>query len=199
VIYRHDNRFPLAPVLPRRGYASGEYDFVLLSQPYRAKAPLDFKASKVVAPLVRALRPGGKLMGVHSHGDDPGLEIIRSIWPNEDPFTMSRGELMGAVKRELGEAARDFKFHALPDSRALFRYHIRMLPNEIDDLSHRGSSTVFAAWNAASFVAQIEDRQIAAAMGNDRYLEATREVLRRHRGLWFNDEVYIVSRRAALG
>ena len=199
VIYRHDHRFPLAPVLPRRGYASGDFDFILLSQPYRAKAYLDFKASQVVAPLVRALRPGGKLMGVHSHGDDPGLEIVRSIWPEEHPFTTGRSQLMGAVKGVLGEAARDFKFHALPDARGLFRYDIRMQPNEIDDLSQLSSSTVFAAWYAASYVAQIEDRQMAAAMSNDRYLEATREVLRRHRGLWFNDEVYIVSRKAALG
>ncbi len=199
VIHRQDQRFPLDSVLPRRGYARADFDFVLLSQPYRAKSPLEFKASRVVAPLVRALRPGGKLLGVHSHGDDPGLEIIRSIWPEENPFVTDRGPLMAAVKSELGEAARDFKFHTQPDSRALFRYDIRTLPNEIDALSDMGSSTVFAAWNAATYVAQIEDRQLAAAMSNDRYLDATREVLRRHRGLWFNDEVYIISRKAALG
>ena len=199
VVYRHDNRFPLAQVLPRRGYATGDFDLVLLSQAYRARAPLDIKASRVVAPLVRALRPGGKLMGVHSYGDDPGLEIIRAIWPQESPFVTTRHQLMGAVKGLLGEGARDFRFHALPDSRALFRYPTRILPDDIDDLTQNGRSTVFTAWSAACYVAQIEDRQMAAAMAKDPYLEATRDVLRRHRGLWFNDEMYIISRRSALG
>jgi len=99
---------------------------------------------------------------------------------------------------ELGSAARDYHFHSLSDEEALFRYDIRTLPTEIDAHTPIGSSTLFAAWNAASYVAQIEDGRFAKALSNDQYLEATREALQRHQGLWFNDEIYLISRRSRL-
>ena len=198
VLYRRDHQFALEPVIPRRGYAQADFDFVLASQPYRAQAPITFKTARVLTPLVRALRANGKLMGVHSYGNDPGMEIIQSIWPNEDPFRDGRTAILDAVRHELGAAARDYHFHDLPDEEALFRYDIRTLPTEIDELTPIGSSTLVAAWNAASYVAQIEDGRFARALSNDHYLEATREVLQRHRGLWFNDELYLISRKARL-
>lgn len=199
VIYRKDHRFMLDPIIPQRGYAKADFDFVLLSQPYQAHASLEFKAKRVVAPMVKALRPNGTLMGVHSHGHDPGMEIVNTIWPDENPFQHDRHAIMRAVAQELGSAARDFRFHDVPDSEALFRYDVRTLPTEIGGAAPIGSSTLFAAWNAASYVAQIDDRWLAAAMAGDRYLEATRQVLLRHNGLWFNDETFLISRRAALG
>ena len=33
--------------------------------------------------------PGGRLLGIHSHGRDPGLEIIRKVWRGEDPRAAS--------------------------------------------------------------------------------------------------------------
>ena len=39
------------------------------------------------------------------------------------------------------------------------------------------TSTLLAAWNAATYVAQIEDERLTAAMGNTAYLDATRAVL----------------------
>ena len=198
VIHRRDHRFMLQPVLPRRGLARADFDFALASQPYRARAPLRFKSQHVVTPLVRSLRANGKLMGVHSHGDDPGLDIIQSIWPDEKPFTTDRAAMLRAIEEDLGTAARDFHFHDLSDEDALFRYQVRTLPGEIDANAQMGSSTIIAAWNAASYVAQIEDHRLAMAMTNNRYLDATRDVLLRHNGLWFNDEVYIVSRRPHL-
>ncbi|MEI9851533.1 MAG: hypothetical protein WDN24_12625 [Sphingomonas sp.] len=106
---------------------------------------------------------------------------------------------MREVEAALGGAARHYRFHDMPDSEALFRYHIRTLPTEIDPQADIRSSTLLAAWNAASYVAQIEDSRLSAVMGGDHYLEATRAVLRKHGGLWFNDETYIISRRAELG
>jgi hypothetical protein len=64
---REDHTFLLDPILPRPGRVTADYDLVIASQPYRARASLEFKASKVVAPLVQSLRPGGRLIGVHSH------------------------------------------------------------------------------------------------------------------------------------
>jgi len=196
VLYREDHRFLLDSILPRRGLARADFDLALLSQPYRARAALEFKARRIIAPLVRGLGPGGRLVGIHSHGNDPGLEIVQSIWPDENPFVTDRHTLMRAVRRELGGQARDFKFGPFSDSRAIFRYEVHTLPSETaGDRTDFGTSTLFGAWIAATYVAQIEDPRLAEAMTSDRYLEATRHVLRHHNGLWFNDELYVISRR----
>jgi len=44
-------------------------------------------------------------------------------------------------------------------------------------------------------VAQIEDERLADVISSGQWLEATRDVLHRHGGLWFNDESYVISRR----
>src|SRR5215475_11278836 len=73
---REDHSFLLDPIMPRPGRVMADYDLVIASQPYRARASVAFKASKVITPLVKSLRPGGRLIGIHSHGKDPGIEII---------------------------------------------------------------------------------------------------------------------------
>ena len=165
---------------------------MIASQPYRARVPVEFKAARVVAPLVRALGPGGRLLGVHSHGDDPGLEVIREMWPDENLFTTTRHDLLKAVRGELGKDARHYHMADYPDARAIFRYDMHTLPNELSGASI-GTSTLFAAWNAAVYVAQIEDERLARVVGDRQYLDATGRVLQRHGGLWFFDESYVVS------
>ncbi|MGH6973081.1 MAG: hypothetical protein ACRED6_00485, partial [Stellaceae bacterium] len=197
VIYRDDYKFLLDPLRPRRGTTRADYDLVIASQPYRARAPLEFKAQKVIAPLARALAPGGRLIGIHSHGNDPGLEIIQRIWPGENPFMHDRHQLLRAVKAELGSNGRDLNFNAYADTRSIFRYEMHTLPSEISDSI--GTSTLFAAWNAAIYVAQIEDHRLSEVIGSTGYLDATREVLQKHGGLWFWDESYIISRKRDSG
>jgi hypothetical protein len=197
VIYRDDYRFLLDSVMPRRGAVRADYDLVIASQPYRARAGVEFKAIRVIAPLVRALGPGGRLLGMHSHGGDPGLEIIQKVWPGENPFVTDRHQLLAAVKTALGKEARNIGFHAGSDARSLFRYDMHTLPNEVS--ASIGTSTLLAAWNAAIYVAQIEDQRLADVMSNNLYLEATREVLQKHGGLWFWDESYVITRRRDLG
>ena len=193
VLYRDDFRFLLDDVIPRQGRARADYDLVIASQPYRARVAVEFKATKVVAPLTRALRPGGRLLGIHSCGRDPGLEIIRQIWPDEDPFKTSRHDILRAVRAELGRDARHYNFNAYADQRAVFRYDMHTLPTEIS--ASIGTSTLFAAWNAAVYVAQIDDERLAEVLGARRYLDATREVLQTHGRLWFLDESYVISRK----
>jgi SAM-dependent methyltransferase len=186
-------RFLLDDVIPPQGRARADYDLVIASQPYRARVPAEFKAAKVVAPLARALRPGGRLLGIHSYGRDPGLEIIRKIWKDENPFQTSRHDLLRAARAELGRDARRYNFNAYADSRAVFRYDMHTLPSEIAESI--GTSTLFAAWNAAVYVAQIDDERLAEVLGARRYLDATREVLQEHGSLWFQDESYVISRK----
>src|ERR1044071_5333756 len=92
-----------------------------------------------------------------------------------------------------GPAGRDLNFNAYADNRSLFRYEMHTLPSEVADSI--GTSTAFAAWNAAIYVAQIEDDRLGNVVSDGRYLDATREALRKHNGLWFYDESYVISRR----
>ncbi len=194
VLYREDHKFLLDPVIPRPGRASDGYDLVLASQPYRARMPVDFKVKRVLAPLARSLAPGGRLLCIQSHGGDPGLEIVRKIWPDEQPFQTDRHLLLKALKEEIGKSRRDLRYNAYSDKRAIFRYDMHTLPTEIEG-SSIGTSTLFAAWNAAIYVAQIEDARLEGVVADGSYLDATRNVLSEYGGLWFYDESFVVSRR----
>jgi SAM-dependent methyltransferase len=193
VMYRDDHRFLLDSVIPRREWHTGSYDLILASQPWRARMPAHYKAQKVLAPLARALAPGGRLLAIQSCGRDPALEIIQRIWPDENPFQVDRHQLIAALEAELAGEARLYAFNAQPDSQSILRYEMHTLPSEIGD--RIGTSTLFAAWNAAIYVNQIEDERLDAVVGSGNYLKATQAVLQKHGGLWFNDETFVVVRR----
>jgi hypothetical protein len=152
-----------------------------------------FKAEKVLAPLARSLAPNGRLLVIQSHGRDPALEIVQKLWPEENPFQVDRRQLLAALKAELGREAGDFSLAVPPDDKSIFRYEMHTLPNEIGD--RIGTSTLFAAWNAAIYVNQIEEERLDEVVTTGAYLDATQEVLQKHGGLWFNDETFVVTRR----
>jgi hypothetical protein len=195
VIYREDHKFLLDAVIPKPGRVFESYDLILASQPWRARMSAKFKAEKVLAPLTRSLAPMGRLIAIQSCGADPGLEIIQKLWPGENPFQVDRHQLIAALKQELGRDARDYQLTALTDDKSIFRYEMHTLPSEIGD--RIGTSTLFAAWNAAIYVNQIEDQRLDPVVTTGAYVNATQEVLQKYGGLWFNDETFIVSRRRA--
>ncbi len=194
VMFRDDHRFLLDDVIPRRSQAAGgDYDLVLASQPWRARMNAEFKVRHVLAPLVRSLRAGGRLLTVQSYGEDPGLELIRKIWPDENPFQVRRQELLRTLKAHLGHAAQSYNLNAGSDDKALLRYRMHTLPTEIGRTI--GTSTLFAAWNAAIYVGQIEDERLEPVVSSGEYLDATADVLHEHNGIWFNDETFVISRK----
>jgi hypothetical protein len=193
VLYREDHKFLLDSVIPKPGRTFESYDLILASQPWRARMSAEFKTSKVLAPLTRSLAPGGRLLAIQSAGNDPGLEIIQRLWPDENPFQVDRHELLAALRRTLGREAREFTLAALTDDRSLFRYEMHTLPSEVSD--RIGTSTLFAAWNAAIYVNQIEDERLDTVVTSGAYLEATQAVLQKYGGLWFNDETFAVVRK----
>jgi hypothetical protein len=168
------------------------YDLIIAAQPYRSRMPTGFKVEKVLAPLAKSLAAGGRMVVVQSTGLDPGMEIIRQVWPDEDPFLTPRHTLITALRKALNADGPRFAFDGFSDDRSLFTYHMHALPEEIG--SNIGTSTLLAAWNAAVYVAQIEDHRLTEVLHSGDYLEATRKVIHRHGGLWFQDESFVVVR-----
>jgi hypothetical protein len=192
VLYREDHRLLLDALIPRAAGAPGGYDIIIASHPWRAREAAEPKVKTILAPLVRSLAPDGRLLVVQAYGNDPGHEILREEWPEESPFNVRRHELLRVLKEHLGTDAGRYNFNAYSDNRALFQYRMHTLPAEITD--NLGTSTLLAAWNAAIYVGQIEDDRLEDAIRKGTYLASTRRVLRKHGGLWFNDESFVVSR-----
>ena len=194
VIYRKDHEWPLAPVIPQKGGPHQEYDLVIAAQPFRARLTAKVKVRNVLAPLARSLAPGGCMVVIQSTGKDPGMEIIRGVWPGEDPFLTPRQELLRELSSHLRDSHTELRYLSYPDSRAQFRYDLRLPPSELE--TNISTSTLLAAWNAATYVAQIEDERLTQAMSRGDYIDVTSQVLKRYRGLWFVDESFNVARVA---
>ncbi len=193
VLYREDHKFLLHDVIPKEGEAKADFDLVLASQPYRLRVSVEQKVRNVVAPLVRALKSGGRLLGIHSSGQDPGMELIQKVWTDDNPFASTRNDIFEAAKSILGDEAPNYEYHDTSDEEAIFRYQMHTLPVEVD--ANIGTSTLYAAWNAAIYVAQISDDRLDPELLGSLYLEATKDVLKSNDGLWFNDEAYVISRK----
>lgn len=192
VLYREDQRFGLDAVIPHKGQADGLYDLVIAAQPYRARLPAETKVKYVLEPLAKALAPGGRMVTIQSTGKDPGMEIIRRMWPSEDPFKTPRRVLLNILQDRLRAASPDLQYHAYSDKKSLFRFALHVMPSEVTE--HIGTSTLFAAWNAATYVAQIDDERLSEVMAGSDYLIATQEIVAKHGGLWFTDECFVVAR-----
>ncbi len=197
ILYREDQRFLLDAVIPRRGKSPVEFDLIIAAQPYRMRSPIETKVRYVLEPLSLALAPGGRMVVMQSTGQDPGMEIIRRVWPDEAPFETPAPMLVRALLERLKEARPESQFLSDSDQHTLFRFRMHATPGEVREPV--SASTLLAAWNAAVYVAQIDDNQVAEAMTREDYLEATREVLQRHGGLWFTDESFVVQRRPGAG
>lgn len=191
VLYREDHKFILDSTIPRPRPLEGGYDLIIAAQPYRARQTAEKKVQYVLAPLASALAPGGRMVVVQSTGRDPGMEIIRKIWPDEDPFWTPRHVLIKALREALAESHPDRVFDVFSDERSLFTYQLHSLPGEASKI---GTSNLLAAWNAAVYVAQMDDERLDPVLNSGTYLEATREVLQRNGGLWFLDESFVITR-----
>ena len=77
VIYRNDHKFLLDQIVPKPGGTVADYDLVIASQPYRARASLEFKAKAragAAGPRARTGRSHDRhpfLRPRSRHGDHP--------------------------------------------------------------------------------------------------------------------------------
>ena len=191
VMYRADHEFILRSLIPSPEGPRPAYDLVIAAQPYRAAAPLESKVRNVIAPLAESLRTGGRLIGIHSTGRDPGMEIIRQVWPDEDPFRHGGKDIVDELRRQVD----DPELEVVPqsDDEAAFRFEMHYLPSE--DAEHIGTSSLLATWNAATYVAQIDERRLSEAMHSFAWEDAVRRVMEREPRIWFEDEAYVIRRR----
>ncbi len=190
VLYRQDQKFVLDSVIPAAEPFDTGYDMIICAQPYRSRTVAEKKVKTVLAPMANSLAVDGRMIVVQSTGYDPGMEIIRKIWPDETPFPTPRHDIIEALRKELGDDS-DLHCCMTAEENALFKYRLHSLPEEMTNI---GTSALLAAWNAAVYVAQMSDAQIDQAMLDNSYIEATREVVRRHGGLWFLNESFVVAR-----
>ena len=194
VIYRQDREFILRRAIPKPYSFDGKYDLVIASQPYRARRSAEQKVRTVIKPLARSLAPGGRLLAIHGCGGDPGIEIIRNVWPDENPFETDRHALLTEAASQLrADEDSDLVMEHLSDEESRFRYEMHAMPVEAQE--HIGTSSILAAWNAAAYVAQIDEQRMSDAVTSGAYIDATRSVIEHYDGIWFNDESYVISRR----
>ena len=137
--------------------------------------------------MIQALGPGGKLILVHALGNDSGMEIIKKVWPDENPFPSLSSDIIAYLKKILdGDLLRKLKLHS-PET---FRYNLRALPNEIEN--GIATSLIFSSWNAATYVDQINNENVMKAEQNGQYVQYIQEIIKKYGGLWFNNEMIVI-------
>ena len=164
VIYRGDQEFVLSDIIPTKVKSTNKFDLIIASQPYRSRISAEKKAKYVINPMIKALAPKGKLIIVHAAGKDPANQIIKKIWPKENPYPALANEITKYLKLNLPkEELKNLKFL----SKKIIRCNLRALPNEIQ--GGIATSVIFSAWNVAIYVNQIDDFKVLDAEKSQKY------------------------------
>ena len=64
---------------------------------------------------------------IQSTGNDPGMDIVCSVWPEENPFQIPRRMLLDVLKGEMKAERRNLRYFPYTDSRSLFRFYLHTL------------------------------------------------------------------------
>ena len=189
-IYRKDHEFTLDQIIPSKKESINEFDLVIVSQAYRSRASVEKKVNNVIKPMVNLLAPNGKMVAFHSYGNDPGLNAINQLWPDENPFPNKGHDIIQYMKNNLGNELNGKIHFREPE---IFEYKLRSQPNEIN--SGIATSLVFSAWNACTYVAQISDQMVKEKEADQSYIKCIEDIIRDHDGLWFYDEMLVADRK----
>ena len=190
VIYRKDQEFMLKDVIPKKNNGKSYYDIIIASQPYRSRVTAEKKVKFVIEPMIKSLEKNGKLVVVHACGGDPANKIIKQVWPKENPFPFLYPSIVKYIKSNLDkEILKEIKFH----KSTKFKYMLRALPNEVS--GGIATSVIFSAWNAAVYVNQITDEQIFKAEKSKNYQSIVQKIVNKHKGLYFNNELFVIQRK----
>ena len=74
-----------------------------------------------------------------------------------------------------------------------FRYELHSLPDDATDSI--GTSVLLAAWNAATYVAQVDTNRSDELVLNGRFQDCVNDVLQKYGRLWFTNEAFVVSKK----
>tara|TARA_B100001029_G_C15057331_1_gene455449 strand:+ start:1311 stop:2414 length:1104 start_codon:yes stop_codon:yes gene_type:complete len=190
VIYRDDQEFALEQIIPTKEKSINEFDLVLVSQAYRSRFSVEKKIKFVINPMIKCLSSGGKLAIFHSCGNDPGAEVIKRLWPDENPFPNNAIDMIKYLKDNIPNSDSENLIFNKPQE---FKYHLRSQPNEIN--SGISTSLLFSAWNACTYVAQISDEMVREKESDQSYINCVGEIVKNNDGLWFNDEMLVIEKK----
>ena len=137
---------------------------MIASQPYRARVPVEFKAAKVIAPLDARAAPGRPaarhpLLRPRSGPGDRAQGVAGGEpVPDHAPRHPARGAHRARPATRATTISTPTPTAAPCSATTCTRCPPRS-PTRI------GTSTLFAAWNAAVYVAQIDDERLAEVVG----------------------------------
>ena len=90
--------------------------------------------------MIRALKKNGKLLTVHAAGKDPANDIIKKIWPKENPFPSLGNSIIAYLKKSIDK---DLLERLSFGEKRKIKCKLRALPNEIS--GSIATSIVFSA------------------------------------------------------
>lgn len=192
-VYRADRAKALRRILPKPGDATLRYNYALLNHPYLHSHTMTFRLDHVLRPVFDRLADGGRMTVIQGLGQDPAHEIISCLWPDQAPV-ISRYDVIREFRKAL--AGEEFSISGLTDTHALFRFDMHTLP--VIEGQNLGTQSLSAAFNNAVYFAQVREELAQEVIHEGRqYLQVTEDVLRKHGGLWFVNEAFSVTRKAA--
>ena len=132
----------------------------------------------------------GKLLTIHASGKDPANEIIRKIWPKEDPFPSLGNSIVSYLKKNLDkELLSSLSF----GEKRIIKCKLRALPTEIS--GGIATSLVFSAWNASIYVNQMDDDKVMKVEKTKNYEKVVQKIVAKNKGLYFNNEIFVIEKK----
>ena len=188
-IYRKDHENLVERYIPAKGDDKKLFDLVLASQPYRSRTSEKKKADFVIKPMIDILNKSGKLVVVHSCGNDSVSKVIKQLWPKETPFPTPARSIIKYLKKSLStRKLDDLVFH----KPVKFEYNLKSIP---DDNNSIATSIFSAAWNNIVYVGQMTEDQINEAQSDGKHIEVVENLLEENNNIVkFNNEMFVIEK-----
>ena len=190
IIYRQDHEMLLDQIVPKKNKERNYFDLIIASQPYRSRITEKQKVNYVIKPMINSLSKNGKLVITHAYGNDPGTQLVKKLWPEDNPFPNLGDKIIDFLRSNIEKnELEEIIFHK-PN---IFKYNLRALPNEIEN--GISTSLIFSAWNNINYVAQINDESIKNAESDGACFEMLKKILKENDGLYFNNEMMLIEKK----
>ena len=140
--------------------------------------------------MIDALKSKGKLLTIHASGNDPANQIIKKIWPKENPFPSLSNSIIKYLKKNVDKnslAKLNFK------KKKIIKCKLRALPNELT--GSIATSLIFSAWNASIYVNQIDDDKVMKVEKSKNYENVVQKIITKNKGLYFNNEIFVIEKK----